>query len=499
MGKKPIRVGRIRGGLALAALALATACGSTVSPGTVGAAGSGLDPLTGLSDSGRSSSTPSATDGPTASATQSTDDSASPSATAEGSVADGASTPSDINLPTLDSKKPLSVAFFVAGDVGAALAALGFNGLSTGDGEVEAKAAIKLVNSLGGIGGRQIAPVIYKLDENNASSSSWQEACSLFFEDNHVQAVVSVFHHPILASCAAKHHVGIVTAGMSSVSASTLAANSSLVLSHVMSIDDVAAQLTASLVRTRFFATSKTTFGKIGLITMDSPDFKNVEGIVRSGLQKAGLTLTSASKMPANDQDGARARAATAGQSASLKFKVAGITHVIAVDSNGFSLSWFGIGAAANGYYPKYGLSSLDNAGALAQSANDQSLGGAQGIGWAPMADQVPRDQPTLGDHSISCQRAMTQAGLDMGTASTRQIAVGTCDAVFLLAAILKSADPSLASFTAGLKALGSSYKSAMVFATNFNASRGAARGYRAMAYVSSCKCFRYSSGTTTF
>ena len=188
--------------LALSGL-LVTGCGSTVAM-TSQASGVGASQNDGL---GTQVGAPTASGGGTTAPTAADPAFSVPRGAGSGpstpAVAVGAPTPvvpsSGPVVPV--TQGPVKVGFFVLKDTGAAFAALGYDGLTSGNGRTQVLAAVKLINSQGGVGGRQITPVVYEVDASKDLATSYNEACATFVQDNKVAAVVSVHYADALSEC----------------------------------------------------------------------------------------------------------------------------------------------------------------------------------------------------------------------------------------------------------------------------------------------------------
>lgn len=390
--------------------------------------------------------------------------------------------------------EPIEVGYLVTKDVGAAFDALGFS-LSSGDGATQAKAAVKLVNDKGGVGGHQIEPVIFEIDPTGDINAQFTEACAFFFEDNQVAAVVAVYNDDKVRACGAQRGVPVVDPN-TAVPLDTLNRFPNIVQSGQPTTETAAAGLVDGLVKAGWFKpTSATEIVRIGLLTHDGAKWEGIPGLVESKLEAAGLDLTSTFKMPEGDIGAA----STAGGAAALRFRSEGVNRLLAVDKGGFALSWFGVSAATQGYYPRLGMSSLSNPALEPTVLSPQALAGSAGIGWSPIFDTVPKAQPSTSPRTGACLTAMTEAGEDMNTGGARQGGLMACDGTFMLADAWAAGETTLTAFLKGAKALGTTYQSVTTFATDFGRSRAGADAYRTTAYSAACDCFSYTGPTTKF
>jgi len=392
----------------------------------------------------------------------------------------------------------VEVGFLVAADIGAATKAIGYDGLSTGNGANQVRASVALLNSRGGLNGATVKPVILEQDATQDAQTQWQAACSLFFDDHKVVAVVAWGLLPVVQECAQRHRVPYVTSGNRTTSAAELGKYANTVVPTQLDLADVVATLLPSLKAQDYFAPrSATEPVKIGLIYNADNDFAQVPALVEQQLKGLGLTLTDKQSMPGVDDTSQVAAASNAGSSAALRFRSSGITHVLVVDKSGQAIAYFSIAAQNQSYYPQFGLSSLQLPASLRTVLQPRQLQGARGIGWMPSWDTPVAKSPALTSNGSACVDALKKAGEDMGLAATRGSALATCDSTVLLGAAFKGRELSLGGFFAGLRGLGTGWPPAATFATDFTHRNAGASRVRTIAFQSACDCFAYTGPLT--
>lgn len=477
------------------------ACGSTVQ-----VRGSGASPAGGLD--GTSAGTSTAVDGgalPTSSvgttgATTGRDPGASTgSSGSTGAVTGGGSSLSPMgNASGARGAGSVEVGFLVLQDVGKTLKTLGYSNLSTGDGKRQATVSAGLMNASGGLAGHRVVPVIFEVSASG-DSNQMQAACSLFFEDHKVRAVIAVIVDQVVLACAKQHAVPIVISSNGSLDSRALASNGHLAIPNMPPIENGSAQLVDGLVAQGWFRPAQATEQvKIGLITHQNGEYAPVQGVVAARLKAAGLTLADTYFMPDGKQAADVAAASSAGKSAALKFRSEGINRVVVVDNHGFGADWFGVGANSQGYYPRLGVSSFSQPSTLPAILTAQQLAGSAGIGWAPVLDTDVSLQAPVSRRTTICLNAMRRAGEDT-SAAERPLAQGMCDGAYTLLDAWRSGELDLSGFLSGLQALGSSYQAVEAFGTDFTRSRAAASRFKALRYDSGCNCFRYSGALEAF
>lgn len=390
--------------------------------------------------------------------------------------------------------QPIQVGFYVVKDVGEATAALGAKGLSTGNGRRHAEATASLLNKRGGIGGSKVVPVIFEYDVSQNGETQQQAACSLFFEDNRVTAVVSALLVPSLMTCAERRGVPFVTNGDRSTSELQLQSFPHAALPATMTLNRVTATLMPSLQEQGWFeAASAAEPVKVGLLYNEDPEFAQVPADVTAQLKRIGLSLTDQQPMPAPDDTSKVTRASNAGSSAVLRFRSKGITHVLSISKSGTALAFFGLAAQNQNYYPKYGLSSLELPAALRTVLSKRQLEGSRGVGWLPVYDVPISKQPPATPDLRDCLAAMGQAGESTSSSTSRGYALATCGGGLTLAAAWKSTPLTREGFVSGLRALGKGFTSVSTFSNDFSQRRDGVATARPLAFQSDCDCFAYT------
>lgn len=493
--------------LALLALLLGTACGSTVSAQqqVAGADGLGGGPATSAtsgpeaSGGGQGGSL-----GPAGSSGATTSRPGAGTGTATGALPDG-TVPGGSAVPTQlpgisGDSGPVEVGVLVAKDIGPATEALGYKGLSTGDGAAQARASVALLNKRGGLAGHPVTPIVFEQDATKDAATQYQAACSSFFDDHKVRAVVAWALLPGVQACAEKAGVPFVTSGNRTTSLAQLRRHALTAIASQLSLERMIPVWVASLKRQGWFApASATEQVKVGLLFNEDNDFAQVPQAVNTALNGVGEKLSAQQSMPGTDDSSKVAAASSAGSNAALKFASLGVNRVLTVDKSGQALAYFAIAAQSQGYYPRYGVTSLELPSALRTVLSARQLQGAAGIGWIPSTD-VPADkQPPLSANGAACVRAMVGAQQDMTSSATRLSALATCDGVLLLGAAWR--DPRLvaSTFLSGLSRLGAGYAPVTALADDFTSHRDGASAYRPLAYGTACDCFAYGGAQQRF
>ena len=399
-----------------------------------------------------------------------------------------------------------------AQEAAAALGASG-EGAGGGDGKRMWDAVVTSVNDSGGILGRKLSPVYHVFDATSAEPQASQEqaACETWTRDNKV-FWVSLFGGDTITPCLHKAGVAHSSSSLTDASTAFYRDHPYYVEAGMLQMDRIAAQLPARLQAQGYFSSWDTVRGaaggaqpvKVGIVSFD--DVRTVHAVDR-------LLVPAVKRLVPGDPEVVKvayprssaenATSISAIQNATLRFRDAGVTHVLPFETMGAGVGvFFAQGADQQKYYPRYGLSS----GNGAQLLLDQGLWptgqtrGAVGMGWLPLVDLSNADNPDGGPDSNaarrSCVALMTKNGIDVSAAIVKRQALEMCNTVRLLKAALEAGGGSVHrdAFLTGVHALGTSFPSALTFGTRFGPDHhdGVAL-VRPFAFTAACGCFRYS------
>lgn len=380
----------------------------------------------------------------------------------------------------------------------------GVSGNSALDAQAAEKILVNYLNAHGGVGGRQLSPVYYVSDPNSSASGPQQEQaeCATFTQDHHVFAALTLLGGNNLDSCLDQRHVGhIGGVAEAELDAAGFAAHPHFIQPSTLSLSAMVQVYVDGLFRQGFFtATSAGQVVRIGVLHYDESRFTDpVEKVMRSALAAHGLKLSEdiAISTPQSTADAGTVTAQIA--NAELKFNSARVTHVLSVDVDGVIPYYFMRAAQSQGYMPRYGLNSNDAPAVIEiQKGIASQLAGAMAVGWIPQTDLDPTLAPPDGPSARLCKQILAAGGMKTFPS---QIAVETamalCDDFFLFKAGFEAASAlTNVGLVQGVERLGTSYDSAVTGPTRFAPGRhfGAA-AYRAIAFATSCSCFRYTSG----
>ena len=381
--------------------------------------------------------------------------------------------------------------------MGAAGAAGGGAVLGNQKNQVEALA--RDINAHGGIAGRKLVPVFYDTNgqQNNISATS-QAACAAWTEDNSVFAAmtfVAELSNDTMYGCLAKH--GVVFAPLAGESVATYRRFAPYLWTPTSpSADRIGVGWVQRLAALKYFTGWDTTFGtasqapvKVGLLLGNGardgePSLdRALERSLRSEMGRLGIPVAATFNMTTIDQ----------GSSAVLRFKDAGVTHVI----GDFSIALFAQSAESQRYRPRYGISSLSGGIALPLYVPSVQLNGALGIGWSPQGDVDAGQDP--GDVSAAeprCRKVMQDAGEPTDSRLAWFVMAFACDTFSFFDKALEASGLQPANMPAAAAAIGA-LPPVSTFGIAFPGGRNDGAAYvRDVAYQNGCSCFAYVDKT---
>jgi ABC-type branched-subunit amino acid transport system substrate-binding protein len=479
----PRRLG-IRAGAAAAALALA-ACGSTVqgarSPEALGR-GPGEDLATGRGGSD-------SLGGPGGAGSQS-GSGALPGGTARSTAATSTGRTSANRSTTAGTlpKGDLLIGAYGA-LIGVKEADVGITGIALGDQEKQFDAVASWINANGGMAGHKIKLVVAIQDVTGNRTTQDQAACEKFTDDNHVVAAVSLASSTeTFYGCMANKGLVHIANTSTASSAANFAKYRSLLFATAPTQDRVAVTLADELARAGYF---KDPAMKLGIFRFDHPWWADAAKAFRARAATYGVKVAEelTACQGCNDSPAQH-------QAAVLRFNTMNVNHLVMFGDANLTLQ-FMIEAGAQGYRPRYGLSTY-NAPQLLATNQGANLQRAVGVGFEPSLDVNKAEEPPPSPPDALCRKIMADAG-EPAEDSRFELAqaVHTCEGLFLLKTVLDrvgSVRPD--TFLPGLESLGTSYQPALTFATRFGVGRhDGASQYRPLAFDSSCACFRYAGG----
>ena len=519
----------------LLALGLIAACGSTVQPtaadGTARtsdelAAGGGLGltapelggsaatvggaPLTAGGEGGSSGAATNRDGGGTA---------AGPVTSGTGAAAGApAAPPATATGPGVTAKEiRIGLSYTANAQEAAAALGAGGEGAGGGDGRRIWEIVVNAVNASGGVLGRRLVPVWHVFDSTSSEPQASQEqsACERWTRDEKV-FWVSVFGGETLTPCLHKAGVAHSSSSLTDASTAFYRAHPYFVEAGMLQMDRVAAALPANLHAQGYFSAWDTVRGapggampvKVGIVAFDDARTKNaVRSILVPAVQKVvpGDPEVVEIAYPRSSADNATSISAI--QAATLRFRDAGVTHVLPFETIGAGVgTFFAQGAEQQKYYPRFGLTSGNGAQLLVDQKlwPPSTLNGALGFGWLPLVDLTNADNPDDGPFSNaarrSCLALMVKGGVDVSAAIVKRQAIESCNTVRLLRAAMAKGGGAVHrdAFLVGVHALGTSFESGLTFGTSYDPDHhdGVAL-VRPFGFTPDCGCFRYTGAPT--
>lgn len=409
--------------------------------------------------------------------------------------ADNAGTEAPAALGVTDSEITLGLEFL---DNAAAIAQqTGAKGIAAGDHRVMLEKAVAALNARGGILGRTIKPVYHGYDVMTTQAAAEdQKACTTFTQDNEVFAALTLnTHSDSVRTCLEdKGVVNLAQGGLTSADAETYRQFSHYVEAGSINLDRLSTVLVDQLVESGFL----TPAAKVGVVAFDTPAYaRALDTSLKPALQKAGIKLVEEASMK---QPLTAAELPTNGaaiQGAVLKFKASGVDRVIFLESNASLAFLFLPTAEAQGYRPRYALTTQDGGSLLAANVPKPQLQGAEGLGWSPDVDVAEADAPAPTAARTACFSLMEEGGERLPSGNARGLATQVCDQLAILEAALKASGKVTADgFVNGLEELESGLDSAATFQLRYGKDRhDGVAGVRRVAVDQACGCIRYRGG----
>jgi hypothetical protein len=339
--------------------------------------------------------------------------------------------------------------------------------------ETEDQKVFDDINRLGGFAGCMIEPVFdpWSITESSFQTQS-QEECAKFSQDNHVVVDLAItFENLSLADCMAHAHVPVLwgSALYPTLDNSILDRHPGLLYSLGVSTSRMGSFI-GELARAGYLSPGT----KLGVVIPDAGDgvgpalWKVWDPELAARHVDVAATFTVSSNPEASEavslgQDTSQDQAAV------LRFKAAGVNHVLFLPGSG--VFTFIPAALAQDFRPRYAMTTDDQPLTEEKFNNPTALADAVVIGWSPQGDGVPSTQYAKNATSQTCAKFAKEAG------TTTSITGGVeplCDDLLLLrAAYAKAPSLSYKGLESGFAKLGTSFVSATGLGpTHFGPSR---------------------------
>lgn len=365
-------------------------------------------------------------------------------------------------------------------------------------------ALIAAMNDQGGLAGRRIRPVFADTDTASANwDADFEAACAKFTQDNKVVAVVGyVFtHSDNFEGCLAKRGIPHLSTTFNVPDAGVLRQYPLL-----MALTTPRIERRSLLKIDGGLATGVLTkASKIGVVIDGCPGTKRAwTDVALPYLRAKGLTVASTAELGCAQGAGdAGAEAGRAGNVV-LQFRSAGVdTIFIAAVSEGPGILIFGNAAEAQGWRPKYVVSSLANTAVLEGQIPAGQAANVHGFGWLPSQDVAPTRWPAQPPGAERCMALVKSQGVKLQAPADFAFAFNGCEGLFMYEAALKATGGRTdgPAVVAAIEALGSSYRGVMnldgrmAFSPTLHDGPSLARYF---AWDGGCRCFTYRNTTLT-
>ena len=219
-------------------------------------------------------------------------------------------------------------------------------------------------------------------------------------------------------------------------------------------------------------------------------------------LKAKGITVASTAQIGcANGAGDAGAEAGRVGN-VILQFRADGVDTIMAnAVSEGPGVLIFANAAEAQGWRPKYVVTSLANAAVLQGQIPNNQAANVHGYGWLPSQDVSPAGWPANPPAAERCLSLVKAKGVQLQAAADFAYAFNACEALFLYERALEATGnrtdgPAIA---AAVQALGGDYSGVMTLEGRLAFSRTQRDGpalARYFAWDGGCSCFTYRSTT---
>ncbi|MCA1710597.1 MAG: hypothetical protein LC789_02730 [Actinobacteria bacterium] len=390
--------------------------------------------------------------------------------------------------------------------------AFGADSVDSGNQKANAKAMIDEINARGGVAGRKLVPVYHADDSTSAETGDQldQAACETFTRDNKIAVTISG-GGPVFRACMDKAGVlRISGGGLIGADKKSFADQPSFVSLGDVSQDRMMAEWVRALQRQVYFSGWDANLGqaaptkaKVGMLGWDFPDWvRPQDRVMRPALAAIGQPVDPklVIRIQGTESNADAGRFAAEISSAVLRFRDAGVTHIIMLDSDGLITFTFTKNAENQNYFPRLGINTATGAQALYSAGliPAKSLAGAAGLGWKPLLDLPFGEGPRYlnADKVKECLEIIRKrSGQTFNSTNAASVALVFCDVMFGVAEAYNRAGPVLNVATAvqGLESLRGSYRAAAAPKTFIGPGRhdGLENGFD-MVWDAGCTCAKY-------
>lgn len=384
-----------------------------------------------------------------------------------------------------------------------------------GDTKAQIKAVVDWANAHGGIGGRELVPIVREIRMLESSDEGEQEVCTSFIEDQGKDVFAAVLIGTIreqMRQCLADG--GVITLDPSAYPMTQYLYDETVVdgIPYLWSpsyptLNDVGDVLAQHLLEMNYFTKGISPKDpcvvepcKVGIVMYDFPNYSRLlEEVYEPTFEAVGHPIVSVHKVDSRDAGSIE----TGLTNAVIGLQRDGVSRVLFMGGAPLGV-FFQINAANSGYTPVYGVSTFDQPRFATDNsgpAPDQAHG-MRGIGFAPTMDvhddQYDRDLPM----ERLCLQIMADAGITFEARSAARIAMAYCQSVMMLREVAERTAPDLdaRTWTAAASRLGTGFQTIDGFHTTFSATRRAGSDqFRRFMVNRNCYCTEYVSDLFSF
>ncbi len=375
-------------------------------------------------------------------------------------------------------------------------ATLGFTSPDSGDVEGQIRTLAAHVNARGGIGGRDLVPVIRTYDALTDSAVNEEKLCRAFTEDDQVFAVVMLgMFQENARPCYAAQETLMLDQTLFPVD--TAAAQELYPYLYQPSLPEYGALLAglADALETEEFLTADT---RLGIIGIDNAQNRRVY----ADQMLPRLEALGADPIDVQWIDPTSNATLQAGQNqAVLSFKENDVDRVVVVGGSRL-LAFLLTITVPQEYFPAFAVTTFDNAEFVA-SGTPEAMVGAVGVSALPGSD-ISGDQLEFpfDDGEAECLDVLAEGGHEFEARENARQATLYCDAVFLLAQAFSGADGddiTAAAFQTNVAQLGRTENASNYLADHRDGSFAGAAGYRTIRFDPGCTCFELTGEVREF
>ncbi len=385
---------------------------------------------------------------------------------------------------------------FIITDLDAVSKALDFEVPDQGDEAAQIEAIAAHINATGGIGGRDLVPVVHVFNAIQDTPSKEEELCLGLTEDDKVFAAVLTGQFQENARpCYAERETLMLDYTLYPLDDVSISETEPYLWQPGLpSYDDVIAGMADAIATTDFLDGGAT----LGVVSIDSEQNRRVyDGSLIPTLTDLGIEVTDTQWIDPTDTSTLQA-----GQDqAVLSFKTNGVDRVVVLGGSRLAAFMIETGLGQN-YSPVYAMSTFDNP-EFAILNYPENVAGTVGVSLSPGGD-VADDQYPMPANEVeeTCLDVLAEAGHTFETRANARTAMGFCDAALMLQAGADGLDGALnaASWSESVGQLGDAMQLSSAYATTFAPGDFfGASGYRVFTFSDACQCMELQGETVEF